>query len=318
MDTINEIINKAKKIKGKIVFPEANIDSRVYDACKEILTKGLSDIIVFGKPNQFDNAFNSPHCTIIDIDNFDKLNDFATQLYQLRKDKGLTEQEAINLVKNPAYFACMLLYNNMADGMVAGANWTTADTLRPALQIIKTKPNKKIVVGVMLMVKENQKSLVFGDVSLNVDPTAEQLAEIAISSAEFYKLIVGDKESVAMLSYSTNGSAKSELVNKVKFATEIAKGSGMNVDGEMQVDAALDVSVGKKKFSSSKVAGNANVLIFPDLNAGNIGYKLVARLGGYTAIGPVMLNFNKPVNDLSRGCTVDEIVLTACITKLQI
>lgn len=318
MELIEKIINKAKRKRGKIILPEAREDKRVYNACKKILKEGLAEIVVFGNVNDFDQTFKTKACTIIDINTDSRLEQFANQLYKLRAHKGVTLEQAQQLVLTPAYFACMMLYNNMADGLVAGAKWTTANTLRPALQIIKTKPNKNLVAGVMLMIKENCIPLVYGDISLNVNPTAEELAQIAVSSAEFYKSIVSTQPRVAMLSYSTNGSAKSELVDKVKTATEIAKKSSYLIDGEMQGDAALDPTVAKTKFKESKVAGRANVLIFPDLDAGNIAYKLTSRLAGYTAVGPIMLNFNKPVNDLSRGCAEDEIVLTTCITKLQI
>lgn len=317
MDILNNIINKAKKVKGKIILPETNIDKRVYNACKILLKQNLAEIIVFGKLEEFDNTFKKQNCTILDIEKDSRVKEFANDLYELRKHKGLTLIEAKKLIKQPAYFACMLLKNGYADGMVAGANFTTANTLRPALQIIKTKPNKKIVTGAMLMFKENEKPLVFADISLIENPNVEQLSEIAISSAEFYKNVLNKTPNVAMLSYSTNGSANSEMVTKVIDATKLAKKSNFNIDGEMQVDTALSLAVAKKKYPKSQVAGRANVLVFPDLNAGNIGYKLVARLAGYTAIGPIMLNFNKPVNDLSRGCSVDEIVLTTCITKLQ-
>ncbi len=318
MELIEKIINKAKKVKGKIILPEAVEDKRVYNACKKMLKDGLTEIIVFGKVDDFDQDFKTKTCTIIEIEKDARLEQFASQLYKLRAHKGLTLAQAKQLILTPAYFACMMLYNGEADGLVAGAVWTTANTLRPALQIIKTKPNKSLVTGIMLMVKEKCAPLVYGDISLNVNPTAEELAQIAISSAEFYKSVVSTKPRVAMLSYSTNGSAKSELVDKVREATKIAKQSNYLIDGEMQGDAALDPTVAKTKFKGSSVAGKANVLIFPDLDAGNIAYKLTSRLAGYTAVGPIMLNFNKPVNDLSRGCTEDEIVLTACITKLQI
>ena len=317
MKLIQEIRKRAKKIDATIVLPEANIDKRVYDACEFILKNNLSNIIVFGKDSEYGDIFKTNHCKIIDIEKYDKLNEFATQLYELRKHKGMTITEANKLIKQADYFSMMLLRNNLADGVVAGATWTTGDTLRPALQIVKTKPDKSIVTGVMLMVKDGCVPLVFGDVSLIENPSEENLADIAISSAEFMKSIFDIEPKVAMLSYSTKGSAKSEMVDKVRNATIIAnKKSKFLIDGEMQVDSALDEKTAKKKGIKSKVGGNANVLIFPDLNAGNIGYKLVARLGGYTAVGPIMLNFNKPVNDLSRGCTVDEIVSTVCITKL--
>ena len=317
MKLLEKLTKRAAKIKAKIILPEANLDKRVYNACLEILNKNLSQIVVFGKPSQFGKEFNNKNCEIIDISTNKNLPIFANQLYELRKNKGLTLKEAEKLVKQPDYFAMMMLKNNMADGVVAGAVWTTANTLRPALQIIKTKPNKNIVTGVMLMLKEDCKPMVFADVSLVENPTSENLADIAISSAEFYKTIVGNEPKVAMLSYSTKGSAQSDVIKKVSDAVKIANSkSTYLIDGEMQVDSALSKSTAKQKGITSAVGGNANVLIFPDLNAGNIGYKLVARLGGYTAVGPIMLNFNKPVNDLSRGCTTDEIVNTVLITKL--
>lgn len=319
MELRKELESRAQKINATIVLPEANLDARVYLACQKILKKNLAKIIVFGKPKDFGEEFKTQNCQIIDIAKFKNLDEFATQLYELRKNKGLTLIEAQKLVKEPTYFAMMLLKNNLADGVVAGAHYSTADTLRPALQIIKTKPNKNLVTGAMLMLKEGKKPLVFADVSLVENPTSENLADIAISAAEFYKTLTRKTPKVAMLSYSTKGSAKSELVDKVARATKLAQAkSNFQIDGEMQVDSALNKAVAKKKGISSDVGGNANVLVFPDLNAGNISYKLVARLGGYTAIGPIMLNFNKPVNDLSRGCTADEIVDTVVITKLLI
>lgn len=301
-----------------IVLPEANLDSRVYDASKIILKEDICKIIFFGKASEYDADFNSPNCTIIDIEHYARLDEFADCLYELRKHKGMTLETARELVKRPDYFSCVLIKLGLADGMVAGAKWSTADTLRPALQVVKTKPGKKVVTGVMLMTKGDEQ-YVFGDVSLIENPTSEELSEIAIASAEFMDKVVGIEPKVAMLSYSTKGSAKSDMVDKVRIATELAQSkSNYTIDGEMQVDSALDLATARKKGITSEVGGNANVLIFPDLNAGNIGYKLVARLGGYTAIGPIMLNFNKPVNDLSRGCTVEEIVNTVVITKLLV
>ncbi len=319
MKLMEKITKKAAKINAKIILPEANLDKRVYSACINILNNNLSKIIVFGKPTDFGKEFSNKNCEIIDIQNNKNLKLFANQLYELRKDKGLSKKEAEKLVSQPDYFAMMMLKNNMADGVVAGAKWTTPDTLRPALQIIKTKPDKSLVTGVMLMLKENCDPLVFADVSLVENPSSENLADIAISAAEFYKTIVGQQPKVAMLSYSTKGSAKSEIVSKISNAVKIANSkSEFLIDGEMQVDSAFSKTTAKQKGVTSLVGGNANVLIFPDLNAGNIGYKLVARLGGYTAVGPIMLNFNKPVNDLSRGSTVEEIINTVLITKLLI
>ena len=318
MKILKEIQERAKNRDCKIILPEANIDDRVKSACSQILKERLSKIVVFGSVDEFPKEFQDPNCEIIDINNNNYFEDFINQLYELRKAKGLTLIEARNLIKNPICFAMMMLKNNMADGVVAGAKYSTADVLRPGLQIIKTKPNKNIVTGGMLMLKEGEKPLFFGDVSLIENPTSEQLAEIAITNAEFMQNVVGIEPKVAMLSYSTKGSAKSEMVEKVKIATELAQNRGFIVDGEMQVDSALDKVTADQKGVESEVGGNANVLVFPDLNAGNIGYKLVARLGCYQAIGPIMINFNKPINDLSRGCTVEEIINTVLITKLLV
>ena len=317
MKILNQIRERAKNKHSKIILPEANLDERVKYACLQILKDDLSKIIVFGEREEFPEEIrNNPNCEIIDIKKSEFKEDYTNQLYELRKAKGLSLEDAKKLIEVPTYFAMMLLKNNIADGVVAGAKYSTADVLRPALQIIKTKPGKSVVTGGMLMLKENENPLFFGDVSLIKNPTSEELSEIALANAEFMEKVLGVEPKVAMLRYSTKGSAKSEMVDKVRIATELAQNKGYLVDGEMQVDSALDLATAKKKGIESEVGGNANVLVFPDLNAGNIGYKLVARLGGYQAIGPIMLNFNKPINDLSRGCTVEEIVNTVLITKL--
>ena len=317
MGLTEQLVERAKKINATIILPEANLDDRVKEACEIIIKENISKIIIFGKKEEFSKLLQtSENVKIIDTETFNT-EELATQLYELRKHKGLTLLEAQELIKQPTYLAMMMLKNCMADGVVAGAKFSTADTLKPALQIIKTKPDKSVVTGCMLLTK-GEETLVFGDVSLIENPTSEELKDIAISTAEFADKVVGIEPKVALLSYSTKGSAKSEMVSKVQKAAELCKNSNYIIDGEMQVDSALDKSTAIKKGVTSEVGGNANVLIFPDLDAGNIGYKLVARLGGYTAIGPIMLNFNKPVNDLSRGCNVKEIVNTVCITKLQI
>lgn len=316
MKILKQLSNQAKKINATIILPEANADNRVYEACKIILKQKLAKIIVFGKAEQFDKSFKNKNCQIIDIDSYNK-TDFSNQLFELRQHKGMTRQKATELVKKPLYFAMMLLKNNLADGLVAGACNTTADVLLPALQIIKAKSNKSVVTGSTLMIKNSCKPLMFGDVSLIENPTSDQLAEIAISNAEFMQNVMRLTPKVALLSYSTKGSAKNEMVTKVADAVKIAnEKSNFLIDGEMQGDSALDKSTAYQKGVKSAVGGEANVLIFPDLNAGNIAYKLTSRLAGYTAIGPIMLNFNKPVNDLSRGSTVEEIVNTVVITKL--
>lgn len=318
MKILEEIKQRAKAKNYTIILLEANMDERVYNACVQILKEDLSKIIVFGKEQDFGKEFNNKNCQIIDIETSEQRDQFANELYELRKTKGMTLTQAEELIKVPTYFAMMLLKNNLADGVVAGAKYSTADVLRPGLQIIKTKPGKKVVTGGTLMLKEDCNPLFFGDVSLIEQPTSEQLVEIALASAEFMQKVVEVEPKVAMLSYSTKGSAKHEMVDKVKLATELAQNKGYLIDGEMQVDSALDLATAQKKGVTSKVGGNANVLVFPDLNAGNIGYKLVARLGGYIAVGPIMLNFNKPINDLSRGCTVEEIINTVLITKLLV
>lgn len=319
MKILNQIKKRAKNKDCIIVLPEANMDERVKQAAVEILKQNLAKIIVFGTKKDFSlELLDNKNCTVIDIKKYNKLNDLAADLYEMRKAKGLTLEDAKKLIAEPNYLAMMLVQKGVADGVVAGAKYSTADVLRPALQIIKTKPGKKIVTGGMLMLKEKCNPLFFGDVSLVENPTSEQLGEIALANAEFMQKVLDIEPKVAMLSYSTKGSAKSEMVDKVRIATELAQNKGFLIDGEMQVDSALDLATAKKKGITSEVGGNANVLVFPDLNAGNIGYKLVARLGGYTAVGPIMLNFNKPVNDLSRGCTVEEIINTVLITKLLV
>ena len=316
MKILKQLNNQAKKINATIILPEANADNRVYEACKIILKQKLAKIIVLGKAEQFDKSFKNKNCQIIDIDSYNR-TDFSNQLFELRQHKGMTMQKATELVKKPLYFAMMLLKNNLADGLVAGACNTTADVLLPALQIIKAKSNKSGVTGSTLMIKNGCKPVMCGDVSLIENPTSDQLAEIAISNAEFMQNVMRLTPKVALLSYSTKGSAKNEMVTKVADAVKIAnEKSNFLIDGEMQGDSALDKSTAYQKGVKSAVGGEANVLIFPDLNAGNIAYKLTSRLAGYTAIGPIMLNFNKPVNDLSRGSTVEEIVNTVVITKL--
>jgi len=319
MKILKELKLKAKNRQATIVLPEAEIDERVMQAAIQISKQELCNLILLGDTQNYNKVLQN--CNSVEIININKSplkKAMVDELCELRKHKGMTKQEAAKLIKNPMYFAMMLVHIGKADGVVAGAKYSTADVLRPALQIIKTKPNKNIVTGGMLMLKDKANALFFGDVSLVEQPTSEQLAEIAIASAEFMQKVVVVEPKVAMLSFSTKGSAKHEMVDKVRKATELAQNKGFLVDGEMQVDSALDLATAKKKGITSEVGGNANVLIFPDLDAGNIGYKLVARLGGYQAIGPIMLNFNKPVNDLSRGCTVEEIINTVVITKLLI
>jgi len=320
VNIIETIQNKAKNVDATIVLPEANLDERVKLAVEKILDNNISKLIILGESKDYsEKIVNNPNCTIINIEKYEKLDELTNVLYELRKAKGMTLDDAKKIIKKPEYFAMMLLKTGVADGVVAGAKFSTADTLRPALQIIKTKPGKMSVTGNMLMVKEGFRPLVLGDVSLIEKPTSEQLAEIAVSNGEFMEKVVGETPKIAMLSYSTKGSAKGEMVDHVVNAMNLAKEKcNYLIDGEMQGDTAFDSETARRKGVSEEIAGKANVLIFPDLNAGNIGYKITQRLGGFSAIGPIMLNFNKPVNDLSRGCSVEEIVNTVCITKMQV
>ena len=316
---INHFIKLAKQKPGTIILPEANLDERVKKAAEYVVKNKITNIIVFGTKSDFSSLLTkSPLCQIIDINTYEKLPEFTETLYELRKEKGLTKNQAQKLILNPIYFSMVMLHMGLASGVVAGASFTTADTIRPALQLIKAKNGKQLVTGSTLMIKENHPILLFGDVSLIEKPDEKVLSEIAIANAEFMDKVVGLDPKVALLSYSTKGSAVSDSVNCVQKATRLAKRhKKYAIGGEMQVDCALDEQTAKRKGAGLKVAGKANVLIFPDLNAGNIGYKLASYLGGYTAIGPLMLNLKKPVNDLSRGSTVLEIVATICLTKLQ-
>jgi phosphate acetyltransferase len=249
---------------------------------------------------------------------------YAELLYNLRKSKGMTIEEATELAKNPLYLGCLMIKNGDADGELAGARNTTGNTIRPAFQILKTKPGVSVVSGAFLMLTPATQLgengfLVFADCAVNPCPTAEELAQIAVSTAETARILGGFNPRVAMLSFSTKGSAKHELVDKVTKATELAKelAPDLMIDGELQADAALIASVGALKAPNSKVAGKANVLVFPDLQAGNIGYKLVERFSGAQAIGPILQGIAAPVNDLSRGCSVDDIVKMVIITANQ-
>ena len=314
------ILKQAKQIDKTIILPEAHLDCRVMEAANHIIKSRLSKIIVFGDKSIYPKHFlNNPYVKHIDIENYSDFNNIANELYKLRKEKGLTLEESKKILKNEVYFACMLVHMGVGDGIVCGAHFTTAQTLKPALQIIKTAPNKHKVCGCMIMSrKKSPQILLLADVSLNADPNSDDLSEFAIGSAEFMQKL-GIEPKVALLSYSTKGSASSPMVEKITKAYNLSKNKmpKLKVDGEMQADSALSPEVAHKKGITSEVGGNANVLIFPDLNAGNIGYKLCQRLGGYKAIGPIMINFNKPVNDLSRGCNKEEIILNVAITKIQ-
>ncbi|MBO5565163.1 MAG: phosphate acetyltransferase [Lachnospiraceae bacterium] len=329
MAFIDEIKKKARADKKRIVLPESN-DERTLRAAEKILKEDLADIILVGKEEQILSdakglGLDLTGLKTIDPETSEKTEGYVQTLYELRKAKGMTEEEAKNTIVGDALtFGIMMVKEGDADGMVAGACHSTAATLRPALQIIRTAPGTKLVSGFFVMDVPNcdmgeNGTFVFADCGLNQDPTAEELAAIADSSAKSFEALVGAKARVAMLSHSTMGSAKHALVDKVQEATKIAKETypELTVDGELQLDAALVDSVAKSKAPESQVAGKANVLIFPNLDAGNIGYKLVQRLAKAEAYGPMLQGIAKPVNDLSRGCSWEDIVGVVAITAVQ-
>ena len=320
MDLVQSIIERAKSNKQRIVLPEAT-EERTLRAADKVLAEGVANIILIGNPAEINSLAekwglkNIDKATIIDPENNPKSEEYATLLAELRKKKGMTIEQARELVKNPLYLGCMIIKTGDADGQISGALSTTGDTLRPALQIIKCAPGITCVSGAMLLItKEPQYGengvLVVGDVAVTPMPDAQQLAQIAVCTAQTAKSVAGFAEPrVAMLSFSTKGSAKHEVVDKVVEATKLAKEMDpeLKIDGELQADAALVPSVGEKKAPDSEIAGKANVLVYPCLEVGNISYKMVQRLGGAEAIGPVLQGIARPVNDLSRGCSVDDI-----------
>lgn len=330
MDLVQSIIERAKSNKQRIVLPEAT-EERTLRAADKVLAEGVANIILIGNPAEINSLAekwglkNIDKATIIDPENNPKSEEYATLLAELRKKKGMTIEQARELVKNPLYLGCMIIKTGDADGQISGALSTTGETLRPALQIIKCAPGITCVSGAMLLItKEPQYGengvLVVGDVAVTPMPDAQQLAQIAVCTAQTAKSVAGFAEPrVAMLSFSTKGSAKHEVVDKVVEATKLAKEMDpeLKIDGELQADAALVPSVGEKKAPGSEIAGKANVLVYPCLEVGNISYKMVQRLGGAEAIGPVLQGIARPVNDLSRGCSVDDIYKLVAITACQ-
>lgn len=325
MSLLQNVREKAK-LAGKTIVLAEGEEKRVLDAAREIVSENIAKLILIGNRSLIAEKaeFDVNSVTIVDP-NADDLTEYSELLYELRKAKGMELEQAQKLVKNPLYLGVMLVKTGKADGMVAGSVNSTGDTLRPALQIIKTAPGIKTVSSCFIMVlPEGSKYgengvMVFGDCAVNINPDAEQLASIAIASAESARKIAGIDPKVAMLSFSTKGSAKHENVDKVVMATKFVheQAPGLKCDGELQLDAALVQSVASLKAPGSDIAGNANVLIFPDLQAGNIGYKLVQRLAGAEAVGPICQGFNKPINDLSRGCSAEDIVNVVAMTSLQ-
>ena len=329
MDLISEIVERAKANKQRIVLPEGT-EERTLKAANQVLTDGVADLILIGNPEEIDNRAkewglgNIHKATIIDPNNHPKMEEYAQLLCELRKKKGMSIEEARELVKNPLYLGCLIIKSGDADGQLAGAQNTTGNVLRPALQIIKTRPGITCVSGAMLLIThapEYGKNgvLMVGDVAVTPMPDANQLAQIAVCTAQTAHDVAGIDPRVAMLSFSTKGSAKHEVVDKVVEALGIAKelDPSLKIDGELQADAALVPSIGKSKAPGSEIAGQANVLVFPCLEVGNISYKLVERLGHATAVGPILQGIAKPVNDLSRGCSIDDIYKMVAITANQ-
>ena len=327
MSIIENIIQRAKQNKKKIILPES-MDIRILEAADKIVKEEISDIILIGDKEEILNIFpqlNIKKIEIINPNNSNLTNNLINKLYELRKEKGLTYDEAKELILTDyMYYACMLVYIGYADGAVSGACHSTSNTLRPALQILKTDPNTELVSAFFLMEVPNcnygyNGTFIFADSGLVQNPTPNELASIAYSSAKSFELLTKSTPKVAMLSHSTLGSAKHELVDKVIEATNIAKEKykELLIDGELQLDAAIDSEVSKLKAPNSKVAGHANTLVFPNLDAGNIGYKLVQRLANAKAYGPITQGIAKPVNDLSRGCTVEDIIGVVAITSVQ-
>lgn len=329
MSYIDLIKDKARQDVRTIVLPETN-DKRTLIAASRILAEGIANIIMVGNEEKImDGAgwleVDLTGVTVVNPANCDKLDEYVNLLYETRKSKGMTEEKAREiLLKDYLTFGVIMVKANDADGMVAGACHATADVLRPSLQILKTAPGVKLVSGFFILdvpdcTMGEEGTFLFADCGLNQDPTAEELAAIADTSAKSFKQLVGAKPIIAMLSHSTKGSAKHPLVDKVAEATRIAHEEypGLTLDGELQADAALVPSIGKSKAPGSEVAGNANVLIFPNLDCGNIGYKLVQRLAKAEAYGPMLQGIAKPVNDLSRGCSWEDIVGVVALTAVQ-
>ena len=328
MSFIEEIKQRAKKEIKTIILPESE-DRRVLEATSQILKEGFAKIILIGEEDKIKDKARKyevdiTRANIVNPLKSEKYEEYVEKFYELRKEKGMTLEKARELIKDNVFYGMMMMKFGEADGLVSGAAHSTADTLRPALQILKTAPNTKLVSAFFLMVVPNCKHgengiFVFSDCGLNEYPDEKSLAEIAISSSNSFKKLVKKEPKVAMLSYSTHGSAHSESTKKVIEATKIVKEKmpSLKIDGELQLDAAIIPEIAASKAPTSTVAGHANTLVFPNLDAGNIGYKLVQRLANAEAYGPLCQGIAKPVNDLSRGCSSKDIVGVVAITAVQ-
>ena len=329
MNLIDEIKQKAKKLNERIVLPESH-DERTLKAADIAFKENLAEIILIGNKSKILKdaeelgLLNIKNVEIVDYDTYSKINEYADLMVELRKHKGLKKEEALELLKNPLFLAVLMIKAGDADGEVAGAANATGNVLLPAFQYVKTAPGISVVSGTFLMFTDdkqfgNDGLMLFADCAVHPDPTAAELAQIAVSTGKTARAIAGIEPRIAMLSFSTKGSAKHPMVDKVVEATKLAKemAPDMEIDGEMQADAAIVTSVGKKKAPNSTIAGEANVLVFPDLQSGNISYKLVQRIAGAEAIGPILQGMAAPINDLSRGCSVSDIVNLIAITANQ-
>ena len=319
---LKEIRTKAKERKKTVVLPESH-DNRVLIAAEKIISEQIANVITIGNEDKIEQrakelGVNLSGVRIIEPEKSDKFSDFVNFFFNLRKHKGITYDQAKETMKRDLYFGAMLVREGYADASVAGSTASTGDVLRAAFQVVGMREDVSIVSSFFLMVFPDR-NFSFADSAVVPNPTAEQLADIAITTAENHKILTGEEPYVAMLSFSTKGSAKHELIDKVIKATKLAqqKRPDLHIDGELQFDAAIVDSVGQRKAPGSEVAGRANVLIFPDLNAGNIGYKIAQRLGGAEAIGPIVQGLKKPLFDLSRGCSDEDIVNTVAIACLM-
>lgn len=329
MILLDQIKENARKKLQRIVLPES-FEERTLKAASQIISEGLAKVVLIGAPEKLEEKAkelglsNISEAQIVDPNNNPKTEEYAELMVELRKSKGLTKEQAYELLKDPLYLATVMIKNGDADGEVAGAANATGDVLRPAFQYVKTLPGISVVSGAFLMFLKDKEYgdnglMVFADCAVHPDPTAKELAEIAVSTGKTTKAIAGIEPRIAMLSFSSKGSAKHPMVDKVREATELAKEMApeLKIDGELQADAAIVEAIGQMKAPDSEIAGKANVLVFPTLETGNIAYKLVQRLAHAEAVGPVLQGMAAPINDLSRGCSVSDIVNLVAITANQ-